>query len=51
MCRERKRIYLSAPHVAHVPEATRGYRAANSLQNLRVRDVLPAVPELDTFTW
>lgn len=49
-CQECKRIYLSALHLAHVPEATRSYRAANSSQNLRVRDVLPTLPQLDTFT-
>ena len=49
-CEEHKRIYLSAPHLAHVPEATRSYPAANSPQNLRVRDMLPALSELDMFT-
>ena len=49
-CEERKRIYRSAPHLAHVPEATRSYPAANSPQNLRVRDMLPALSELDMFT-
>lgn len=41
---------MSAPLLAHVPEAIRGYCAVNSSQNLRVRDVLPALSELDTFT-